>query len=62
MAFRWDFGDGGKSPDEQPMHTFHDPGVYDVKLVVTDDAEEPAMAETAIKVTVVDDKDGGTSE
>jgi PKD repeat protein len=61
-AFRWDFGDGGQSPDEQPLHTFHDPGIYEVRLVVTDDAEEAATAETTVRITVTEDSDGEASE
>ncbi|MDG5799193.1 PKD domain-containing protein [Marinilabiliaceae bacterium ANBcel2] len=31
--FLWDFGDGNTSGDRNPVHTFEEPGVYDVRLV-----------------------------
>ncbi len=34
-TFYWNFGDGGTSTQESPVHTFSLPGVYTVKLVVT---------------------------
>ncbi|GHA54768.1 S8 family serine peptidase [Pontibacter akesuensis] len=35
-AWEWDFGDGGTSTDQHPIHTFRKPGSYNVKLTVTD--------------------------
>ncbi len=32
-SYVWDFGDGSTSTDENPSHTYSNPGVYDVKLV-----------------------------
>lgn len=52
LKFDWDFGDGGKSPDEKPRHAFHDPGTYQVTLTVTDDAPEPESASATVTVTV----------
>ena len=52
MRYQWDFGDGGKSPDRRPYHAFHDPGDYEVRLVVTDDGEEPKTSEAVFTVTV----------
>ncbi|MEM1449260.1 MAG: PKD domain-containing protein [Planctomycetota bacterium] len=34
-AWSWDFGDGGTSSDQSPMHTYAAPGSYDVSLTVT---------------------------
>jgi len=31
--FYWDFGDGSTSTDENPEHTYNQPGIYDVKLI-----------------------------
>jgi PKD repeat protein len=42
-TYLWDFGDGITSDAENPIHTFVDPGVYTVTLVVTGDADKPAM-------------------
>ena len=30
----WDFGDGGSSVDQSPVHLYADPGSYDVRLIV----------------------------
>ncbi|MGQ9887092.1 MAG: PKD domain-containing protein [Aggregatilineales bacterium] len=34
-SYSWDFGDGGSSPEVNPVHTFRNPGVYTVQLTVT---------------------------
>lgn len=36
VGFFWEFGDGQTSADENPTHTYHVPGEYDVRLTVTD--------------------------
>jgi gliding motility-associated-like protein len=33
--FDWEFGDGNSSEDRDPLHTYENPGVYDVYLGVT---------------------------
>lgn len=33
----WDFGDGKTSADADPIHTYNDPGSYEVTLTVTDE-------------------------
>lgn len=35
LTYQWDFGDGGTSPEKTPSHTYTNPGVYTVKLTVT---------------------------
>lgn len=35
-SWLWDFGDGIKSSDYNPVHSYNNPGVYKVKLTVTD--------------------------
>lgn len=35
-SWSWDFGDGTSSTERNPIHTYDDPGVYDVELIVTD--------------------------
>lgn len=35
-AWHWDFGDGGSSSTQNPVHNYSAVGNYDVKLVVTD--------------------------
>lgn len=36
-SWSWDFGDGGISTKENPIHKFETPGTYDVYLQITDD-------------------------
>lgn len=33
-AWHWDFGDGGTSSEQNPLHTYNEPGVYSVTLTV----------------------------
>lgn len=35
-SYHWDFGDGGTSTAQDPMHVFENPGVYTIKLTATD--------------------------
>lgn len=34
LNYQWDFGDGNTSTDPSPIHTYQNPGVYDVTLVI----------------------------
>ncbi|MEM8533246.1 MAG: PKD domain-containing protein [Chloroflexota bacterium] len=36
MDYRWDFGDGNTSDEANPVHTYTQPGAYNVQLTVTD--------------------------
>jgi len=38
IGWYWDFGDGGTSTDQNPEHSFADPGTFDVQLVVVNTA------------------------
>ncbi len=38
MTYLWDFGDGSTSTDEAPLHTYLQPGLYDVSLTVMTDS------------------------
>jgi PKD repeat protein len=44
VAWRWAFGDGDSSSQQNPSHTYADGGTYTVRLIVTDDE---AAADTA---------------
>jgi PKD repeat protein len=58
--YLWDFDDGNTSTDQNPIHTFKRSGTYFVRLTVTDDDGEPAMAMVTITVapiTVTDPDD-----
>jgi PKD repeat protein len=41
-SFHWDFGNGDTSDVEDPVYTYDEPGVYEVILTVTDDAQNTA--------------------
>ncbi|MFN8125471.1 MAG: PKD domain-containing protein [Candidatus Nanopelagicales bacterium] len=52
ISYAWDFGDGSNAAGMTVAHTYATPGVYDVRLVVTDDrgATDSASAPvTAVK-------------
>ncbi|WP_321506976.1 PKD domain-containing protein [uncultured Methanoregula sp.] len=36
-AWQWDFGDGISSSEQNPVHTYRNPGIYNVILTVTND-------------------------
>lgn len=36
-SYYWDFGDGGTSTERSPIHNYEKKGLYDVKLIVTND-------------------------
>ena len=36
-TWSWDFGDGEISTEKNPMHTYSEPGIYTVSLIVTND-------------------------
>ena len=37
LDYFWDFGDGNTSTEQHPIHTYENPGVYDVTLTVVSD-------------------------
>ncbi len=39
MSYIWDFGDGNSSTDENPTHTYTDPGLYVVSLTAMNDCD-----------------------
>jgi hypothetical protein len=54
-SYRWDFDDESESFEQSPIHTFENPGTYDVKLTVTDDDGD--TGNDTIKITVTDRSD-----
>jgi parallel beta-helix repeat protein len=50
LEWRWDFGDGTTSDEQNPVHTFNDIGTYQVKLNVTNLAGSSECQKT---ITVV---------
>jgi PKD repeat protein len=54
--YEWDFGDGYRSNDRNPTHTYLEPGVYTVRLTITDvDGDTYTTTETgSVKVWTLD--------
>lgn len=50
LSFEWDFGNGKKSSEPNPVFEFEKPGVYSVKLTVKD--QDGASAEAVLEVKV----------
>lgn len=49
VAYRWDFGDSATTVDENPKHTYSQPGNYEVKLTaISPDGESQAKKEIII--------------
>ncbi|MBP7310348.1 MAG: PKD domain-containing protein, partial [Candidatus Cloacimonetes bacterium] len=40
-SWQWNFGDGGSSTEQHPLHVYQTPGVYSVSLTVDNDLDEP---------------------
>ena len=38
IQYKWQFGDGSSSADNNPLHTFEKPGMYQVQLIASNDA------------------------
>jgi PKD repeat protein len=46
-SWDWDFGDGGASATQNPIHTYDDAGVYDVALIVSNAAGADTLVRAA---------------
>ncbi len=54
LSFLWDFGDGGSSTEESPMHTYSTAGIFTATLTVTD-SRGAASAPITLEVEVQED-------
>lgn len=54
VAYRWDFGDGSSGEGEEVSHTYLTPGIYDVTLLVEDDAGATSTAHETVGACTVD--------
>jgi PKD repeat protein len=59
-TYAWDFGDGGKSTEQNPLHTYDKVGEYTATLTVTDQKGNKGTDE--IDIFVETDEDGGNNE
>ena len=47
-TYRWDFGDGERSTQANPLHVYAEPGVYTVTLEVANSVGESTFTETGL--------------
>jgi len=59
-SYAWDFGDGGKSTEQNPLHTYDKVGEYTATLTVTDQKGNKGTDE--IDIFVETDDDSGNNE
>lgn len=50
----WNFGDGGSSADQNPIHSYTAPGVYDVSLAVAGPAGTDSLFEPAYVIALAE--------
>ena len=50
-SYAWDFGDGSKTTEAKPSHTYAEGGTYTVTLTVTDDAGATNSAPASVSVS-----------
>src|SRR5512135_2043679 len=53
-TWAWDFGDGATSTEQNPTHTYTDPGTYTVSLEVTDAASNTTTDSTTATIMICD--------
>ena len=51
-TWHWDFGDGATSTEQNPTHTYREPGTYTVKLKVSNNFGSDALAQTGFITAV----------
>ena len=57
-TYLWDFGDGETSEDENPSHTYSEPGIFTVKLIVWSEHDCP---DTLVREKLISVLEGGGS-
>jgi PKD repeat protein len=61
FTFKWDFGDGSTSTEQNPSHTYDKVGEYTATLTVTDQKGHKGTDEIDIFVETDDEGGGGTT-
>lgn len=61
ITYYWEFDDGTNSTERNPVHRFAEPGIYDVKLTVSDGQYTDSTGLTVIVLEGQDDDIGGIS-
>ena len=61
FTYKWDFGDGGSSTEQNPSHTYEKVGEYTATLTVNDQKGNKGTDEIDIFVET-DDDEGGTPQ
>lgn len=51
VSYKWEFGNGQTSTEENPSYQYKEEGTYTVKLTVTDDEGATAMASDSVYIT-----------
>jgi PKD repeat protein len=46
LTYEWDFGDGGTSDEQNPVHTYEDPGIYEAAVTVSDGTDQVSASVT----------------
>ncbi len=62
FSFSWDFGDGAKSTDQNPSHTYEKVGEYTATLTVTNQKGNKGTDEIDIFVETDDGEAGGAGD
>ncbi|MGB1206585.1 MAG: PKD domain-containing protein [Chitinophagales bacterium] len=56
-VFLWDFADGNTSNEDEPTHTFEEPGIFNVQLIVTDPTSCNQADTAYIKIITLNNED-----
>ena len=56
-AWHWQFGDGGTSDEQNPLHVYHSAGSFDVRLTVTGSAGEAYRQKAAFVVVAAPERE-----
>ena len=62
VAFEWDFGDGESSTEPNPVHTYAEPGEYEVTLTVMNECGFNSITQTVVVMANAVGEISGISE